>query len=85
MAKRKLDLDQIPIIQSKIIALIDREIDVLADKDSLTEEEGHLVLSYSNALVRLYQDYREEVLQIKKELKGMNKEDLQNMVRAEVK
>jgi hypothetical protein len=85
MAKRtkKMDLEKIPEIQGKVVSLINREVEVLADKDNLTAEEAKNLIAFSTLLSTLYKDYRAEVIAIKKDLKELPKEDLQKIIKAE--
>lgn len=81
--KKKIDLENIPKLLEKAVALVDRELDALADKHALTSEEGKTLIAYVGTLSALYKEYRQEVIQIKKELKEMPKEDLQALIKAE--
>jgi hypothetical protein len=85
MAKKaKKDLEKIPLILEKVVALVDKEIDNFLLKDELTSEDARNVINYSSLLVGMYKDYRAECLQIKKELKELPKEDILKIVKAEV-
>lgn len=85
MAKRtkKMDLEKIPEIQSKVVSLVNREVEVLADKTALSNEEAKNLIAYSTLLSTLYKEYRAEVLAIRKDLKELPKEDLQKIIKAE--
>ena len=85
MAKRtkKMDLEKIPEIQNKVVTLVNREVDVLTEKDALTNEEAKNLIAYSAVLSTLYKEYRAEVVAIKKDLKELPKEQLQAIIKAE--
>lgn len=82
---KKLDLEDIPIVLTKIVNIIDNQIDILKDKEDLDEADQRMILAYSTQLNVLYKDYRAEVLTIEKELKTKSKEDILNIVKAEAK
>lgn len=85
MAKRKkIALENIPAIVEKVVAVIDREVDSLSAKATLTDAESKNLIAYTQLLCGVYKDYRAEVIEIKKELKGKTKEEIQEMIKAEV-
>ncbi len=81
--KKKIDLDKIPAVLEKIAALVDREVDNLANKTTLSLEEGKSLVAFASMLSTMYKDYRQEVIAIKKDLKELPKEDLQAIIKAE--
>lgn len=84
MAKRKkIDLEKIPDTLEKIVAIMDREVENLAAKPSLSTEEAKVLIAYQTALTSTYRDYRADVKAIKEELKGKTKEELQQLIKAE--
>lgn len=84
MAKRKkIDLEKIPLVLEKIASLVDREVDLLGAKASLSLEESKSLVAYATMLTTIYKDYRAEVSAIEKDLKGRTKEDILAIVKAE--
>ncbi len=81
--KKKIDLEKIPLVLEKIACLVDREVDLLSAKASLTLDESKSLVSYATMLTTIYKDYRAEVLAIEKDLKGRSKEDILAIVKAE--
>lgn len=81
--KRKIDLEKIPELLQKAVTLMDRELDSLADKPQLSTDESKTLINYVQTLSALYKDYRQEVIQIKKELKEMPKDELMTLIKAE--
>lgn len=90
MARRKkeitvLELEDIPSTLQKIVGLMDREIDSLSQKGSLTPEDSKNLISYAGALSTIYKDHRAEVLAIQKDLKTRSKEEIMAMISADGK
>lgn len=85
MVKKKISLEKIPTLLERIVGLIDREIDQLSDKDSLSSEETKNLITYGTLLSGLYKDYRAEVLTIQKDLKSKSKEEILQIVKSEAK
>ena len=83
--KKKIDLEKIPLVLEKIVSLVDREIDLLGAKDSLTTEEGKSLVAYAGLLTTTYKDYRAEVKSIELSLKGMSKEDILTIAKVDTK
>ncbi len=85
MAKKKklIELEDIPLVLQKVTALIDKEIDSLSAKPSLSFEDSKNLIAYSNALSTIYKDYRAEVTAIQKDLKSMSKEEIMMIAKAE--
>lgn len=80
---KKIQLDDIPEIVEKAVALIDREITILAEKEFLNLEESKNLVSYIGVLTNVQKDYRAEIKQIKEDMKGLSKETLMQMVKSE--
>lgn len=86
MAKRKkIELENIPLVLEKIVSVMDREVDTLANRSSLSDAESRNLIAYSQALTAIYKDYRQEVLAIEKDLKSKTKEEIMAIVKTEVK
>lgn len=85
MAKKKkiIELEDIPLVLQKVATLIDKEIDSLSAKPSLTFEDSKNLIAYSSALSTIYKDYRAEAAAIQKDLKSMSKEEIMAIVKAE--
>jgi len=84
MAKRKkLDLERIPETLEKIIAVIDREVDNLHQKEALSYDDSKNLISYASVLTSIYRDYRSEIKALKEEIKGKTKEELQELIKRE--
>lgn len=85
MAKKKkpIQLENIPSILEKVVTVIDREVDALSAKATLTDTESKSLIAYAQTLKEIYKDYRQEVMETKKELKSMSKEELQALIKAE--
>lgn len=84
MAKRKrIDPDRIPEILEKITAVIDREVDNLSQKATLSHEDIRDLLSLQMALTTTYKEHRAEIKAMKEDLKGKSKEDLLQIIKAE--
>ena len=81
--KKKIDLDKIPLVLEKITALVDREVDLLSEKASLSLEEGKSLVGYASMLSGIYKEYKAEILSIEKDLKSKSKEEIQAMIKAE--
>lgn len=81
--KKKIDLEKIPLVLEKIASLVDREVDLLAAKDSLTIEEGKSIVAYATMLSGIYKEYKAEVKQIEQDLKTRSREDILAIVKAE--
>lgn len=85
MAKRKkrIDLENIPTTLEKIAALIDQQIDSLAEKPELTKDDSKLLIDCAAILTSMYKDYRAQIQQIEKDLKTKSKEEIMSMIKAE--
>lgn len=85
MAKsKKVELEKIPEVMEKIVAVIEREIDLFSIKDTgLTAEENRNLVSMAGTLSTIYKDYRAECIAIEKELKLHSKEDILKIVQVE--
>lgn len=81
--KKKIDLEKIPSVLEKIAALVDREVDSLANKPTLSLEEGKSLVAFASMLSTMYKDYRAEILAIEKDLKTKSKEEIQAIIKAE--
>ncbi len=82
---KRIDLELIPEIQEKITAVISREIDALGEKKELNDEESKRLIAYSSALSTMFKEYRAQVVQIEKELRGRTKEEILEIVKADSK
>lgn len=86
MVKRKIksmDLEDIPSLLQKIVSVMDREVDLLTQKDALTSEDVRNLVAYTGTLSDIYKNYRQEVLAIEKDLKSRSKEEILQLVKAE--
>ncbi len=85
MAKKKkiIELEDIPLVLQKVASLIDREVESLSAKPSLTFEDSKNLIAYSSALSTIYKDYRAEVSAIQKNLKDMSKDEIMSIISAE--
>ncbi len=84
MAKaRKAELETIPDILEKATGLINREIENLMHKDSISEEDSRILISYCHHLSNIYKDYRAERKQIQEDLRGKSLVDIQNLIKAD--
>ena len=81
--KKKIDLEKIPVVLEKIAALVDREVDILGAKASLSLEEGKSLVAFASMLTAIYKDYRAEIVAIEKDLKSKSKEEIQAIIKAE--
>lgn len=82
--ENKVDLERIPEVLEKIVAVVDREVEVLSSKDQLTDAESKNLIQYANTLTAIYKDYRAQILVIEKDLKSRSKEEILQIVKAEV-
>jgi len=83
ITKKHLELENIPLSLQKAVALMDREIDNLGAKEALTHEDAKNLIAYVSVLKDIYKEHRAEVIQIKKELKDIPKEELQRIFKIE--
>lgn len=82
--KKKIDLENIPATLEKIAALIDQQIDSLAEKPELTKDDSKLLIDCATILTSMYKDYRQQITQIEKDLKTKSKEEIMSMIKADV-
>jgi len=83
--KKRIDSENIPQILEKITAIIDREVDVLAAKADLSHDDRRDLLNLQAALGATYREYRAEVKQVKEDMKGMSKEQIQQIIKVDSK
>lgn len=84
MAKTKrVDLDKIPVILEQGVGIISRELAILADKETLTQEESKALISYLTALQTIYKDYRIEEEILKKEIRTMSSAEIMSLVKSD--
>jgi len=86
MAKvKKLNLEDIPNILEKAMSVINREMEILSGKESLTSEDAKNLIAYCSIASTIYKDYRAEVKAIEIDLRSKSREDIQSIVRADGK
>lgn len=81
--KKSIELEDIPSTLQKITSLIDREIDTLGEKSSLSFEDSKNLIAYATALSNIYKDYRAEILSIQKDFKSKSKEEILAIINAD--
>ena len=80
---KKAELDTIPLLLEKTTGLINREIDLLMEKESLTADDSRMIIAYCQLLSTIYKDYRAEIKAIELDLKGRSKADILNIIKAD--
>ena len=85
VVKEKIELEKIPDILERITAIISREIKLLGTAEALSAEDARTLMAYQSALVSMYKDYRADYKIMKEEIKGKTKEELQQLIKAEIK
>lgn len=87
MTKRKknLQLEDIPILLEKAVNLMDQEISYLFTKEKLSCEDRRDLIAMVTACGTMYRDYRQEVLQIEKDLKSKSKEEILSIIKEDGK
>ncbi len=81
--KKTISLEEIPLVQQKIISLIDSQVNSLSKKDDLTSDDCRNLIAFASTLQSIYKDHRAEVLEIKKELKSKSKDEILQIINAE--
>lgn len=82
---KTLDLEKIPEVLEKITLVIDQQVEILQEKAELTAEDCKNLIAYAGCLSAIYKDYRVQILEIRKELKDMPKDQIMSIVKSEVK
>jgi hypothetical protein len=85
MRKKKIDLEKIPELLERAVAVISKELDALADKSDLTADEARTLISYCGLLSNIYKEYRAEVKALELDLKTKNKEAILQIINTEGK
>ena len=84
MAKRKkIELENIPTLLKDIVSLMDLNIQFIAAKTELTNEDSRTIIALADALTKIYKDHRAEIAEIKKDLQGRSKEEILELINLE--
>lgn len=75
--------DTIPEVQKKIVNIMEQQVELLAAKEVLSSDDLKNLIACSTTLSTLYKDKRQELVEARKTMKQLSKEELLQIVKTE--
>jgi len=82
---KKIELEEIPVVLENIITIINKDVLDLMQKEEISSQDRKDLIGYATVLQTVFKDYRTQILEIKKDLKEMSKDQILSIVKSEAK
>jgi len=79
---KRFTREDAPDLLDKILSLLNKEVDNLAAKESLSCEDTKNVIAITSAVTSVYKEYKEELKTLQKDLNSLSKTEIARLAKA---